>query len=115
MTPQRHPSESVRAREGFALVYYDDSTSQSIRLDQGPLVRDAAEAAKRAVRCLMPDAQAESIPLSLEVIGLFGETHAIDLLRVQQVSRWPPLSVKRCDDDGELYEASQAEWEPWQG
>lgn len=115
MTPQRHPPGSVRAREGFALVYYDDSTSQPIRLDQGPLVRDAAEAAKRAVRCLMPDSEAATIPLSLEVIGLFGELHTIDLLRVQQVSRWPPRSVKACDDDGELYERADPEREVWRG
>lgn len=113
MTPQGHPPESIRARQGFAVVWYDDATSQALRLDQFELVRDAAEAAKRAVRMLMPDAQAESVPLSVTVLGLFGEQHCIDLLHVQQVSAWPASAVAAQTDDARHY--ATEEREPWQG
>lgn len=114
MTPQGHPAGSVRAREGFAIVWYDDSSSQSLRLDQYELVRDAADAAKRATRMMLSDDECRSIPLTLEVVGLFGERHAIDLLRVQQVSAWSPTAVATEAADKALY-ADPGEREPWQG
>ena len=113
MTPQGHPRESIRAREGFTCVWYDDATSQALRLDQFELVRDATEAAKRAVRMLLPDDEAQRLPLTLTVVGLFGERHALDLLRVQQVSAWPPSSVAAQYEDAGWYQVDDTEAEPW--
>jgi len=113
MTPQGHPPESIRARQGFACVWYDDATSQALQLDQFELVRDASEAARRAVRMLMADDEAQRVPLTLTVVGLFGERHCIDLLRVQQVSSWPPSSVAAQSEDAALYVADDPEAEPW--
>lgn len=115
MTPYRHPPESVCATQGYTAIYYDDSTVQRVRLDQFRLVRDAAEGARRATRCLMPDAQAPLTPLTLDVFGLYGETHAVDLLHVQQVSLWPPAAVAASEADAALYADEDTEREPWQG
>lgn len=113
MTPQGHPPSSVRAREGFAIVWYDDATSQALRLDQFELVRDASEAAKRATRMMVSDDEGQRTPLSLTVVGLFGERHCVDLLRVQQVSAWPASAVAAQSDDAALYVVDDPEAEPW--
>ena len=115
MTPQRHPPESVCASQGYCSVFYDDSTVQRVKLDQFRIIRDAVEAARRATRCFVPDAEIPHIPLTLDVFGLYGEIHALDLLRVQQVSSWPSAAVARCAEDAELYDDEDSEREPWQG
>lgn len=114
MTPQRHPPDSVRARDGFCVVWYDDATRQDVVREAFPALLHATEAARRASRCFIQGEQLEAIPLTLTVAGLHGERHAIDLTRVQQVSEWPPAAVLAHDADAALYEDDE-EKEPWQG
>lgn len=114
MTPQGHPVGSARAVHGFCVVWYDDATQQTVALGEFERVRHASEAAKRATRMMMSDDQLADTPLSIVVDGLHGDRHAIDLLRVQQVSEWPPSAVARETADRALYEESDDEREPWQ-
>lgn len=114
MTPHRHPPESRCATQGYASVFYDDSTVQYVRLDQFRLVRDAVEAARRATRCFLPESELPHVPLTLDVFGLYGEVHAIDLLHVQQVSCWDRDAVARHGEDMAVYEAQDGGKQPWE-
>lgn len=114
MTPQGHPLESVCATQGYCAVFYDDSSVQRVRLDQFRFIRDSVEAARRASRCFLPEGQLEFTPLTLDVFGLYGEVHALDLLRVQQVSSWPAPAVRRMGEDQALYAAQDEGKQPWE-
>lgn len=115
MTPYRHPDGSVRAREGFVCVWYDDATSVDVHREAFAPLTHALEAARRATRSFIPDSQIEGTPLTLTVKGLYGELHAIDLLRAQHVTDFAPGSLAREADDKALYEAQQDDREPWRG
>lgn len=113
MTPQRHPPDSVCALDGYACVWYDDGTRQAIALEEFETVRHGAEAAKRATRMLLPESQAATVPLSIVVRGLYGDRHAVDLLRVTQVSAWPATAVRAEDADAGTYPSDDDESEAW--
>lgn len=115
MTPQRHPPTSVRARMGYVCVWYDDSTSCDVHPEAFEPILHALEAARRATRCFLPESQIEGTPLTLTVRGLFGDRHAIDLLRAQHISCFGPEALRLAADDAALYEPEDSEREPWQG
>lgn len=114
MTPFRHPPDSIRARDGYVTVWYDDSTSCDVHRESFDALIHAVEGARRATRCFLPEGQIEGTPLTLVVRGLFGNRHAIDLLRAQQISDFPPEAVRRSAQDAALYQTDDEEKEPWQ-
>lgn len=115
MTPYRHPPTSVRAREGYVCVWYDDATSVDVHREAFQPLIHAVEAARRATRSFLPDGQIEGTPLTLTVRGLFGERHAVDLLRAQHISDFPPASLAAEGEDRDLYQQDDPEREPWRG
>lgn len=110
MTPQGHPAGSVRAREGFVRLAFEDGGAVEVRRAEYARVRNACAAAQRAVRMLVPVAQIETIPLSIEVAGLHGEVQCVDLLRVRSITDWPASALVREAADEALYREEEQSW-----
>jgi len=111
MTPQGHPAGSVRAREGFVCIAFEDGGREEIRRSEYARVRNACSAAQRAVRMLYPVAMLDTIPLSIEVAGLHGEVKSLDLLRVRSITDWPASALVREAEDEALYSESGQPWD----